>query len=239
MTLCPPNIAGPRSGYFLEIVDTMRAGRFAYVDEGRMPCDLIDVENLAHAIVLALTCDEATGERIFVTNDEPTTWRDVVDGLGASAEPAEPIPSLTLAQARELHAARAARPPSVRRAVKHLLSSDVRSALTKDTLFASLERSAKTLALKLPEGTQTWMRGPDPDGDIGHRPDRPLDGIHTRLITQQLRNAYYGIGRARRLLGYEPVVSCEQSLQAFYRWHAAHTGYGSPEWALLRALYAD
>ncbi len=143
VTLCPSNIVGPGSSYYLEVLDAMRSGRFVYVEDGTMPCDQVDVANLAHAIKLALSCSETDGQRIFVSNGESTTWRDVVDALSPVADAALPPRSMPYPEAVAFDRARAKPSISVRRALKHLASWEVRAALKKDPLFSSLEKSAR------------------------------------------------------------------------------------------------
>src|SRR6185503_20073057 len=50
--LCPPNISGPYSDYLVSLVDCLRGGRFAMLQDGSAPCNLVDVSNLSHAIEL-------------------------------------------------------------------------------------------------------------------------------------------------------------------------------------------
>ena len=71
--LCPPNISGPYSHYLVGLVQTLRTGALAVLDDGRGPCNLVDVANLSHAVELALTEGPADGKRIFITDDEDTT----------------------------------------------------------------------------------------------------------------------------------------------------------------------
>ena len=237
VTLCPPNIAGPHSGYLLEVIGALRSGRFVFVDEGRMPCDLVDVENLAQAITLALACESADGHRIFVTNGELTTWRDLVEELAPLAEVSEKLRSLTIEEAVSLHRSQSPRLPSVVGALKHVVSSDVRSILSRDSLFAGFERGARSIALRLPERGQAWLRGSDPDTRLGRDSGKRFADVYPRLVTQQLRNVHYGIDKARRVLAYEPAVSFPRSAEAFRRWYAVHTGFGGSEWPLLRSLH--
>src|SRR5439155_8791005 len=63
--LCPPNVSGPYSPFLVKVLDALRAGAFALLDDGKTPCNLIDVSNLAHAIELALDRGTANGKRIF------------------------------------------------------------------------------------------------------------------------------------------------------------------------------
>ena len=49
--------------------------------DGDAVCNVVDVNNLCHAIELALAEMHDRAERFFVTDDEPVTWRNVVTPL--------------------------------------------------------------------------------------------------------------------------------------------------------------
>ncbi len=236
VTVCPPNIVGPGSSYYLEVLEALRGGRFVYVEDGDMPCDQIDVANLAHAITLALTCSEADGRRIFVTNDESTTWREVVDALSPVAGAPAPPRSMPLAEAVSFDRARAKPSISVRRALKHMTSWEVRAALKKDPLFSSFEKSARSMAARLPEPAQAFIKGRRKDARRGGAAGKAWDNVSERLVNQQLRNAYYSCDRAKEILGFHPIVSFGQSTDAFKRWYRAHSGFGSDAWNLVSEL---
>jgi len=79
--------------FLVALVDALRAGRFALLDDGASPCNLIDVSNLSHAIEHALRDGPSDGGRMFVTNDEATDWRHVIDSLTPLIESRGPVPS--------------------------------------------------------------------------------------------------------------------------------------------------
>ncbi len=73
--LCPPNISGVYSPFVCSVLEDMRRGSLALVEDGGMPINVVDVDNLCHAIELALTADQVDGRRIFVTDGDGITWR--------------------------------------------------------------------------------------------------------------------------------------------------------------------
>lgn len=71
VTLRPKAIFGPGDRALLpRIVAAARAGRLPQVGRGRNLVDLTYVENVAHAISLALTSSAALGRTYHITNDE-------------------------------------------------------------------------------------------------------------------------------------------------------------------------
>ena len=92
--LCPPNIGGIYSSFVCNVLDDIRHGAFALVEEGRMPINIVDVENLAYAIELALTAERVDGSRMFVTDGDAITWRDFTDQLAPLIDRARPLPTM-------------------------------------------------------------------------------------------------------------------------------------------------
>src|SRR5262249_44677499 len=121
VSLCPPNISGAFSGYLDRIVTTVRKGRFAVLDGGNTPCNLVDVNNLAHAVDLALGRGPADGSRLFITDEGRITWADVLREL-------EPLTGVARTQWRDISRADltalrdSERPPAmnVTKSLKHL-----------------------------------------------------------------------------------------------------------------------
>lgn len=235
--LCPPNISGPYSPFLLEIVQSLRRGTFALVDEGRLPCELVDVENLVHAIRLAMDAPSAAdGQRIFVTDAGVLCWQALAGSLAPLADRAAPLVSIAADDARHMLAQVRVPLPSLQRALKHLVSSDVRAALKKDPWFAAAEAQAKTvlrrLAPSLARALASRLAAPAslPAIRSGQRYD-------LRLLSQQLRGVRYSIARARTLLGYAPLVAFHESIRAFQRWYSAVVGWDGESWPLVRELY--
>ena len=99
--LCPPNITGPYSPYLLNLIDSVRTGRFAQLEDGSAPCATVDVDNLAFAIELALGHCSTVPQRLFITDDEPVTWAAViqhVQGLAGAAK----VDQISAAELRDL-----------------------------------------------------------------------------------------------------------------------------------------
>jgi nucleoside-diphosphate-sugar epimerase len=223
ITLCPPNISGVQSVYLLGLIDALRSGRFALVDEGRLPCVLVDVENLAHAIDRALFHGRSDGRRLFITDDSETTWRDVVEALVPVAEPPEPCRSLTREEAWKVFRKPARVRMSPFRSMKHLLSGDVRSAMRKDPLLAKVDGFFRGIAAFLgapfEDRFRLWLSGPM---HVARVTDEPR--LQTPLCAQQLRGVRHSCRRAKREIGYDPPVSFERSMENFRDWYDTMTG---------------
>jgi nucleoside-diphosphate-sugar epimerase len=237
VVVCPPNISGPNSPFLLDIVNNLRSGQFGLVDDGTPACELVDVDNLAYAMQLALNpAIPADGQRIFVTDQAPATWGDLIDHLTPLAE--QP-PRYRIG--REEADALAAPPPAARaslgKLVKHLMSSDVREALRKDPLIANAEMWGKwAVRAAAPPGLQRRLRQAA-DGNTRPRPRLRRPSMSVPLLRQQLRDVRYSTERARTVLGYTPVVPFEDSMRRFGRWYGEMFAWGTEWWPLLKQLY--
>jgi hypothetical protein len=218
----------------LEIIDSLRKGEFGLVDGGSRMCELVDVGNLVHAIVLALRAEGSDGERIFVTDGQPVAWGDLAKKLLPLADTTSPVPSIALEDARALVQRAEPAAASLRRAVRHLASSEVRQALKRDAWFAQAERSLKSAIKGVPPLDQTLRerfasRSSAPKSEGGTR-------LSARLLKQQLRGVSYSQERATGVLGYAPPLTFDASMAGFATWYAVHYGWRDEWWPLVQNL---
>lgn len=127
--LRPKAIFGPGDQSLLpRLIAAGRAGRLPRIGNGRNLVDLTYVENVAHAIALALTTEQAIGQTYTITNDEhPSLWEiisAILTALGLP-EPAVTVPlpaALALAAAMEWRAALTGQEPLLTRYSVSLLA---------------------------------------------------------------------------------------------------------------------
>ena len=217
VVLAAPNISGPYSYFLLGVLHALRHHRLRLLAAGSAPCVLVDVSNLAFAIELVLDKGGSEATRYFVTDDSRTTWQNVIEGLAPLNSNAELPPEISRG---ELEAAgRSANRPqqaSPLHAIMHLVSSDVRAALRKDPLWLKADqlvrRTVAALGNRVEDKLRLSIEGPL------HPPDRAHEQQYdVRLSAQQLRNVFHSCDRARRELGYHPLVSFTESMSAFVR----------------------
>ena len=233
--LCPPNISGAYSGFVGNVLSAMRAGSLGLVDRGETACNVVDVENLAHAIRLALSAESVDGERIFITDGPGVTWKRLTDELAELAERAAPLPPISREQAEALRPRAAQQSLNPLRSIKHLVSSDVREALRKDPLLARVDRfmrgSVAVLLRSLEDKVRLSVEGPL---KVTKAPSRdPLTSVYN---LQQLRGVEHSIERAKQVLGYEPLHSFEHSMAVYRRWFKRMRGFGAWDWKLSAQL---
>ena len=235
IALCPPNISGPYSPFLLRVFAALRAARLRLVDDGVAVCNLVDVDNLAHAIELALEPGPADGRRMFVTDDEPITWRDIVDALTTVADPFPTPPAIGAEELRQLAAVAPTASPSLFGSLKHLLASDVRAVLRRDPLLAMLERVARGGVMRLGSPVNQRLRIVL-DRPMVTTPHTAPPSFDVTLSAQQLRGVRHSCAVAARELGYQPVHSFAESMLAFRGWYRVAHAVDTDAWDLLRQL---
>ena len=175
--LRPGIIYGPRSSWTGGLADELLTGDAALVEGGHGICNGIYVDNLVHAIRLALAAPGVDGQAFLVGDRETVTWRDlyrpVADALGIDVD-LLPTPPASAA-AREVPLAERVRdsaafkrlPSTVRAglAAAYLARTGVRTAGAAETGApkVTLEKALlHTCTYKLP-----WSKAEE---RLGYRP---------------------------------------------------------------------
>jgi hypothetical protein len=119
--------------------------------------------------------------------------------------------------------------------MKHLVSSEVQSALRADPLFDKAALAARAVIKKLPtrfeDGLSRRIGGPVRVSKVPTTPS-----FSSRYIGQQLRGVIHSSERAVRTLGYVRIVEFPESMERFRRWYVATRGMQSESWPLAREL---
>jgi nucleoside-diphosphate-sugar epimerase len=235
VVLCIPHVSGPYSRYLAEILAAMRQGGLPLVEGGRQPVNLVDARNVAVALEQALVCKEADGRRLFVTDGEDITWRDLVDELAPLAEQGPPWPSLSRAQAAAL-TRKVGLLTAARRAAGRILQLEEVKAIVGSE--EALARASGRLKKSFPT-LSGWVQQPS-RSSIGRRGAVPAAGTPStpsvKLIRHQLRGVRHSIARAEAVLGYAPAYGFRSSMASYRAWYAEMYGHGGSFWDLHRQL---
>jgi len=78
----PPAIWGPGDGFSRAIPEAIGSGQFRFIDRGDYPFSTCHVDNVIEALQCALASGDG-GRAYFVTDPEPTTFRDFVAMLAS------------------------------------------------------------------------------------------------------------------------------------------------------------
>lgn len=205
--LRPGIVYGPRCQWFTSLPGQLEAGRAFLVEGGTGVCNHIYVDNLAHAIDLALTDPRACDGPFYVGDDEALSWREfyrpVVGALGYSIDDLETVPAV--------HAGSTGSRPRLGR-----LTGSPAAQAVKARVGARWKRAVKA-------GLREYAAPPARSGFllrdvVSPHPDWETSELHTcrTRLTWERATAF----------GYAPVVSAREGLDRSARWLA---GVASPE----------
>lgn len=158
IVLRPRFIWGPGDTTLMPTITTLaREGKFMWVDGGRARTSTTHIDNLVHAIALALTTGRA-GEAYFILDDGVRTMREMISGIAAAQGVALPDKSLP--------------------------------GWVADAVGATCEGLWRALPLKN---------------------EPPITRFSAMILS---RDAVLKDDKARRELGYRPVITVEEGLRA-------------------------
>jgi nucleoside-diphosphate-sugar epimerase len=215
--LRPPNVIGPFSAFTLEVVKRIREGTLAIVDGGKNPCNLVYVDNLVEAILLALFEQRAIGNIFFVTDGGQLTWEQFLNDhaalLGVS------LPRISVADLVSKSGERLVR-SSLREFPRVMLSGELRRVLRQIPAFRSFDGFLYSKFQSLPSNIQQAIR----QRAQGPTVFRPKDGnnqvVYHRdnIHSAQCRTVAHSIEKAQRFLGYKALVSYREGMELTEAW---------------------
>lgn len=215
VVLRPTNIFGPYSTTFtINPIEDLKNGRVALVGDGSGAANTAYVDNVVHAIVLALRSDRAIGERFVVSDDDGTTWRELYDAyvrlISRDCEirsapfealfPAEPeVAGSSRHSARSMIRSLTIDRPAIRAVGRGALAPLPR---VKDRLFDLLVPPAPATSARAIEVVEV-----------------PPDSLPSRGWAEiQSSGTHYSAQKARDVLGYEPPVPFGLAIELTGEW---------------------
>ena len=236
VSLCPPMITGPYSGFVLEVRRALENRKMAIVDDGKLPCPTADVLNVAYAVERALLCRERVVGRVFITDGETANWADLVSALRPICTLDPQVSSVTLDEALQYIDAAEKKKATLRGAIRHLASSKLWTVLREDPLLARTEQWIKSCVGFLPSAAVNRMKASRSGGSVRRRRPESRVTWDSTLLWRQTRRLSYSIQKAQTVLGYEPRVNFAGSMEAFIAWYETHSGFGGEHWDLLSQI---
>jgi nucleoside-diphosphate-sugar epimerase len=215
--LRPPNVSGPFSGFSLDLMNRIRGGRLAIVEAGQNPCNLVYVDNLVEAVLLALCKPEATGEIFFITDSGALSWERCLNDHAALL--GRSLPRVSATELVDKPAERYIR-DSLRAVPRVLLAGELRGLLREIPAIRSIESvfyaGFQSLSGESQQKIRHIVQGPlvfEKNGTL----DRSMyfrDNIHQA----QCRKVAHSSEKARRLLGYSALVSYREGMELTEAW---------------------
>jgi nucleoside-diphosphate-sugar epimerase len=189
--LRPGIVYGPRSRWTGGIADELLAGEAFLVDDADRVCNAVYVDNLVHAIELALEPSAPTATAFFINDAGRMSWDDLV---------------MPVADALAL--ADAIRRPTVVEALEHSISPR----------RERLVEFARAGARRLPRPLAEALRAARAAGRGGGRDEPVPPGFSREMTLLQTNRVHLSSDKARRLLGYRPPFACEEAMQRSISW---------------------
>jgi nucleoside-diphosphate-sugar epimerase len=198
--LRPGIVYGPRSSWIGSFADELLTGRALVANEARGICNGIYIDNLVHAIRLAVTADSVDGHAFLLGDQETVTWRDLYEPIVKAMGMAfEEIPSVNGSPSDASGFERIVRmgDSKLGKALLPILPSRLRKAAY--------------------EGLSAWFEY-QPDGSgfsKGLEVPRVVDLERTLLQTCSWKLSSQ---KAERMLGYFPEVSFKEGCRRSVEW---------------------
>jgi len=213
--LQPTAVYGPWAPVWtMGVLARMREGKVPLVNGGEGACNAVYIDDVIQAMLLAARREEALGERFLVSAREPVSWRDFY----GSYEEMLGFPATVPVRVEEaVEPQRRGR----RWALPQLLElareePSVRSRLG-DTFEGQL---ARRLAGPLFRRRSTPSRTPELDKlrRLRAKPELPVYRLSPTEASFYASTARAEIGKAQRLLGYEPGYDLRAGMEITGEW---------------------
>lgn len=214
--LCPGNIGGPYSLFMRGLAERLALGPLPLVDGGGYASNIIHVDNLVEAIIAAIRAERGSGERYFVNETRPVSWRQVFEDLGrllgiraSFMEVArnDVVPLLSSAAPRV----------GIAGHLRIAASGEFRAALSMMPALRHLNEAAMRMFSKLPAGYRHGLR---------ERLTWPIRvakatsrvSLDDRYVTAQARRFYHSPMKLQDALDWQPALSYEEGLETTAAW---------------------
>jgi len=205
--LRPTIVFGPGSRWIFDFADRLRTRTAYVVDGARGICNSIYVENLAHAVGLALTAPDVDREVFLVSDAELVRWcdlyRPIADALGVDFDR---VPSLS--------------PPEPRSTLKQRYVDPLRTSELVRALIRHTPGHVKDVVKRaIRRGRPGAVREPSPSISAGpmqvSASDVPAEIAALQRCRWRLPN-----DKAARILGYVPPVPFAEGCRRSIEWLA-------------------
>jgi nucleoside-diphosphate-sugar epimerase len=219
--LQPTAVYGPNSpGFAVNIIRMLKTGRILLINGGSGLCNLVYVDDLVTAMILAAQQEQAVGEALIISGDQPITWREfygyfermlgVPAGLNMPADEA-----LAFCRARQ------AQPGLVRQVWSLLREPLVRERLLETAEVTALRKTTRAvLPPPLRRTLKAALRGSPvtPHDAAASSAESKVHAWIPELVPYYASKSWARIDKARRILGYQPRFDVEAGMQFTEQW---------------------
>jgi nucleoside-diphosphate-sugar epimerase len=220
--LQPTGVYGPWGAVWTTLpLAALASGRVILVDGGSGLANMVYVDDLVSAMLLAAVRGGAVGEAFLVSGAEPVPWRELWERFAAML-PAGPARTVTMSaeEARRFWRAHQRAVPRLHREVASVFLGE---RALRERLMASRELwAARELASALlPEAWQERIKkrlGGGPRRPPSGAPALPIHPLKPEMIDFYAPRTRVRIDKARRVLGWEPQFSLARGMELTEAW---------------------
>ena len=221
--LQPTAVYGPESpGYVIDVLRRLKTGLQILVNNGTGYCNLVYVDDVVRAMLLAAENERAGGEAFIISGERPVTWRDFYGRyeqmIGRSA-----TINMSVAEAVAYCRSRQSRPRLTKEIWRLLRDHQVRERLLETAEVTTVKHTIRKLLPQVAwRGVKTLLRerSGTPGKDIKST-NGSIHGLKPELIAFLATKTWNRIDKAKRILGYEPGTGFEAGMnltEAWARW---------------------
>jgi nucleoside-diphosphate-sugar epimerase len=217
--LQPTAVYGPYGGVWTAaVLAALKTGRQILVDGGNGCANVVYVDDLVSAMLLAAVQEGAVGEAFLISGGDPVTWRELYGRfeqmLGSRSRTVEMTADEALAYWRKW---KRQQPRALGEAFRILKSEPkVRERIERTREVLWLRETASTV---LPE---SWQQKIKARLAAGRRPaaggELPIHPLSPQMIRFFRASTRVRIDKARRLLGYRPAFDFEYGMDLTEQW---------------------
>jgi 2-alkyl-3-oxoalkanoate reductase len=196
----PGIVFGPRSHWVIDLANQLSQGTAYFISEGKGICNSVYIDNLIHAIRLAMTVPEADGEAFFVGDREQVTWFDFYRpfaeafGVDPTRIPSLPVPEFT-------HSWR-----------QQVIGSFWNSQFMQKVLATASEDLKQKIKSAIPKQNK-------PSVETFQETEAKFQPVVTEMMAKLQQSQYkLPFSKAQKILGYEPIVSFDESCRRSIEW---------------------
>jgi 2-alkyl-3-oxoalkanoate reductase len=207
--LRPTIVFGPGSRWVFDFARALWVGTASVVDGARGICNSIYVDNLGHAVVLALTKPNIDGHAFLVGDRETVTWRDLFRPIAeAFGYDFNAVPSVS--------------PPIVKPSFKDRYIQPLRTSETTAWLLSNVPPHLKA---KVKQRLRTLLRHTTPSNhdrpqaaDQQSGQPEPQSLVTPEIAALQRCRWRLPNDKAVRLLGYDPPITFAEGCRRSVDW---------------------
>ena len=196
----PGIVFGPQSRWIVRLADELLQGNAYLVNGGQGICNTVYIDNLVHAMHLAITADNVDGKAFFIGEQELVTWEDFY----------RPVAQALGIDCAQIH--RVSAPKFSRSWKKLILKSVWDSTVTQKMLSLFSEQFKQTIKKAIPKQKTSFTSS-------SHASlAKPSMTISQEMALLQQCQYKLPLKKAETILGYQPIVSFSEACDHCIDW---------------------